>query len=454
MDRRLTFALALLGICGPPVAAQNTHLPRPAATFVTSDRVMIPIVNPYLAVPQAAAAIQTPASSRSMLRLPPPPRAENAPPAAPANDDATPPIQPQRPVANGRAARLVRLPASTSSADPRVPSTLRTPLEDEAVPSRLATRRYPSTERIPVAQPEQRVSAPVTYRWDPRDANLSAVANRAEKRIEAGFKLANRGALFGARAEFRKAILSVAEALDAQHRVTGHSQAYHEALQAIQEAADFSTSRAGSSGRVDQIVATHQTPVLKHACGEAMPALLAMQRYHAFAQQRLVAASGGAPVAASALYAMGKIHMALADSESQNELDAAKAMTFLQSAMMVDAGNYAAANELGVMLARFGHLREARECLRHSARVQPMPETWKNLEIVHHRLGEYELARRAREEWQRQTPSAPAVAGNGTAVQWVAPEAFAGRPSEAPTQPVVPPMTAEKSKEFSLWPWR
>lgn len=398
MDRRfiITATLAMLGACGPPLLAQSNRV--------------------------------------APLRLP----RTNAP-----------------------LAQIERLPAPGPTADPRLVAAYQSPDGSGARPSSpAARRRYPSTARISTPGLDANGTGSNTYRWDPQDANLDAVGKRVEKRIEAGFKLANKGALYGARAEFRKAILAVAEALDAQHGVTSHSQAIHEALLAIKEAADFSVGEASSPGRVQQIVATHQTSVLKQGDIQGMPALLAMQRYYVFAQQRLVAASGGAPVASKAMYAMGKLHMALADSESQNELEAAKAMTFLQAAMMVDASNHAAANELGVMLARFGHLREARDLLRHSARVHPTQETWKNLEIVHQRLGEDQLAERARMEWQRQRSSAPpVVAGNAGTVQWVAPEAFAGPPSgtlppPAAAPPAAAPSTAEKSSGFSLWPWR
>ncbi len=261
----------------------------------------------------------------------------------------------------------------------------------------------------------------------------------------------------------------VAEALDARHGVTSHSSAIREALQAMQEAKDFAQDPSGGSDRVRQIVGTHQTPVLKEASTAGMPALVAMQHYYAFAEQRLVAAAGGAPIASSAFYAMGKLHMAMAETEPQmdNQQRAAQAMAFLQASLAVDARQYAAAHELGVMLARLGQLHEAREALRHSARIQPTPETWKNLEIVHRQLGEDLLAARARAAWERdstQTSGLPAAGAES--VQWVPPAAFAGPPGATRPAPHAAPRppasgapsstsrTANRPTGFSIWPWR
>ena len=377
------------------------------------------------------------------------------------------PLQPTFPAGeHGRvsplASGLVRLPRPATSLIMRLP----TPVQP-AVAARLATRRtepdengvthrrYPSTDRPNTSQPRRDVSRQPTYRWDSRNHNFFAVGKRVEDRIDAGFKLANKGALYGARAEFRKALLAVAEALDAQYRVTSHTLALHEAMQAMKEAGDFTKDEVGSMGPVERIVASHQTPVLKQGHVDGMPALIATQWYYTFAQQRMVAGSGGAAEASHAMYALGKLHMALAELENENEQNAPQAMTFLQTALTVDASNFSAANELGVMLARFGQLPEARDVLQHSARIRPTPETWKNLEVVHHRLGEFEMEQRARTEWQRAgAPGRPVATGVAGNVQWVAPQAFAGRRTGGVQVPAAtPPPTATQPKGFSLWPW-
>ena len=351
---------------------------------------------------------------------------------------------------------FVRLPACYPTPDQRR-------LESAAIsnhrytgrPHQLMHRRYPSTDRVVTAEVVRDATVAITYQWDSNDANLLAAASRTEKQIEVGFKLANKGALYGARAEFRKATFAIAEALDARYGTTGHTQAFHDALQAMKEAGDFASDKMRGTGRVERIVASHQTPVLRQLPVKGMPALIATQRYYSYAYQRLLACAGRAPVASNAMYAMGKLHMAMVDAENHDDQNTAKAMTFLQAALTMNRSNFAAANELGVMLARLGHLRDAREVLRHSAKVRPTQQTWKNLETVHQRLGEFQLAEQARGELQRQISSAPpAIAGSTVKVQWVSPEVFAGNPSGGIPQTVPPSITAEKPAGFSLWPWR
>jgi hypothetical protein len=177
MDRRFTIAVvfALLATCGQTLVAQMRGW--------TPDIRSLPPVNRAPSPPQL---IRLPhlASEMELARLP-----------------------------SDHPANAFRLLASAANSDRET--------------SRQSTRRrYPSTERI--VTHARKVTPPITYRWDPNDASLAATASSTEKRIKSGFKLANKGALYGARAEFRKAILAVAEALDARYGSTGHSQAFQE----------------------------------------------------------------------------------------------------------------------------------------------------------------------------------------------------------------------------------
>jgi hypothetical protein len=93
-----------------------------------------------------------------------------------------------------------------------------------------------------------------------------------------------------------------------------------------------------------------------------------------------------------------------------------------------------------VLLARYDQLHEARAALLQSVSVQPTAEAWHNLAVVHTRLGEADLAQRARYEHelvlrQANSPRASAV---GDALQWVSPQSFAATnppPSNAPSPP-------------------
>ena len=208
-------------------------------------------------------------------------------------------------------------------------------------------------------------------------------------------------------------------------------------------------------------LAAHRTSVLDAQSAGNMPGVIAMQQYYAFAQDRLAAASGGAPAASQALYALGKIYMALADeSMSAKRLQGAKAIAFHQASMMVDPTNHAAANELGVLLARFGQLKEARSVLQHSVSVRPLTETWHNLSVVHQRLGEVDLSNQSRLEWQRaeqQAQTSPGLGGSSvnSTVTWVDPQTFAQGnlqpvlPQVAPA--IAPPRQAHRNQ--FRWPW-
>ncbi|MCI0360875.1 MAG: hypothetical protein L0211_20550, partial [Planctomycetaceae bacterium] len=153
------------------------------------------------------------------------------------------------------------------------------------------------------------------------------------------------------------------------------------------------------------------------------------------AQQQLAQAVAGEPAASQALYTLGKIQVALAGSASQPPAQSARAIVFYQAALMVDARNYQAANELGVLFAREGQLTEARRALLHSVTIQPHVEGWQNLATVHRRLGETELAQLAENERQllaREQPAAARTPDNR--LTWVDPRTFVAAGGKEPGQ--------------------
>jgi hypothetical protein len=105
--------------------------------------------------------------------------------------------------------------------------------------------------------------------------------------------------------------------------------------------------------------------------------------------------------------------------------------------MSVDANNYLAANELGVLLSRAGRNEEARTILQHCASLAPRAEVWHNLVVVHRKLGEIGLANQAQQQMNaaqaRHPASAPATGKPADMVKWVAPEEFAKASRPAPT---------------------
>ena len=177
------------------------------------------------------------------------------------------------------------------------------------------------------------------------------------------------------------------------------------------------------------MIARHRTRVCKQQAA-VLTGVAAMQRYFAYAEERFTIACGGSPEASRACYGLGKVYLALAEQSPMEKLNGPQAMVFHQIATSIDPANYRAANELGVLLARFGQLPEARAALQQSVVTHPLPETWHNLMVVHQRLGEQDLAQRARNELAlAQRPSGASSPNGGVSaqpvVQWVDPPTFA-----------------------------
>ena len=325
----------------------------------------------------------------------------------------------------------------------------------EGIPGQIPLERDANSPPVPIHV----AGGPASAAGDP---SLDAVVVQAESLVRRAFSLAEKGALYSARAEFLQAIQAISKALDARYGQPAHSRTLAEALQAIREADDFAskdTAAVAAAGLdVAALVRSHRTPVLKsHDCSTT-PAVVAMQHYYRYAQQQLVRAAGGIPAASQALYGVGKVYMALADQSSTWErLHGPKAMAFHQAAQLADPNNYLAANELGALLARFGRLREARDVLQYCVMVHPVPDAWHNLAVVHERLGEFDLAGLARGElWRAQQgsplPSSPAGGAAASFVQWVDPATFSGAVPEA-IPPAATPAARAANKPHRFWIW-
>lgn len=183
--------------------------------------------------------------------------------------------------------------------------------------------------------------------------------------------------------------------------------------------------------------------------------MTAIQRYFQFAQQRLADACGNQTIASRALFAWGKVEMAEnKKTGGDHPLNEPKAMALYQASLMVDARNQRAANELGVALAQYGQLADARDVLVHSVLTSPTRESWQNLAAVHQRLGEHELAKRARYESELIARRTPQVAAADMSVQWVSPHEFVtGQP--APQTAQVVPAQPQVRQAAPWWaPWR
>jgi tetratricopeptide (TPR) repeat protein len=252
------------------------------------------------------------------------------------------------------------------------------------------------------------------------------VAQQARQYINAGIQQAERGAVYSARAQFIKVLRLTTQSFDAATQSNRYSSALAAGLRALEESSDFRPSGSQLEGNLNlvNILQTHQTPVLKQVDPASLTPLSAARAYHGYAERQLALAAGEELVAADAYYGLAKL---------QNHLDVGRpdrdrhngpiAMSYYQAALIVYPEHYLAANELGVLFARFGQLEDAREVLRFALTLnRDAPELWLNLSRVHERLGEADLAERAEGEYrhaaQLANRSMPEHANRG-AVEWL-----------------------------------
>ena len=254
-----------------------------------------------------------------------------------------------------------------------------------------------------------------------------SVAHKAVHNIEYGKSLSRRGAAYAARQEFYAALRILAQAHDSQAGGTAYTLALRDGIVALQEAEDFIVSDTESQIglNVAAVIEGHATKIISQEQAANMTPIEAMQRYFAFSSHQMRLASGQNPVAAEALYCLGKLHTVQAKfGASPSKLDIAKAIVFHQSAIASDSSNYRSSNELGVLLANSGRLNEAQQMLKRSLQIQQLPQTWQNLAVVHQRGGQQQLAHLAYQEYLL-TSEAKAVTNNaqGT-IRWIEPGEF------------------------------
>ena len=93
--------------------------------------------------------------------------------------------------------------------------------------------------------------------------------------------------------------------------------------------------------------------------GSSPSGISSLQQQLLDVQERLASAAGHEQPASMALYLLGRSQTAAAGETAQDRaLAGPKAIALYQTALTVDAANYLAANELGVLLTRYGQLDE------------------------------------------------------------------------------------------------
>jgi len=269
------------------------------------------------------------------------------------------------------------------------------------------------------------------------ESERRVLREQVERKLTAGFGLAERHAFFSAKREFEQALRVVAEARDAwspshsvsprNESVLSHTDALARAIEAIDEADDFVADSPRSAPRtsIANTIATHRTPILRDRPEAAPSSAEAMRAYYEYARSMLHYAVAGEPLAAHALFGLGRIHQVVPSGTSASGLSGPKATLMYQMAVAVDPGHVQAANEWGVLLARYGQFHEARSVLQATRLDLRSAEVWHNLAVVHERLGEWEWAAAAHQhyqaaEWNRRSGViAAASQSNGAMSPWV-----------------------------------
>jgi tetratricopeptide (TPR) repeat protein len=136
---------------------------------------------------------------------------------------------------------------------------------------------------------------------------------------------------------------------------------------------------------------------------------------------------------------MGKVAVMSAKPIGATNENAAQAMALYRAALIACPKNFRAANELGVLLAQNGQYELARDLLIRSVVVSPQATTWKNLAAIHSRIGEHQMAERAKQHALAMQPHGQDMSTTTPAVQWVDPAVFASTSSSTDTLPVTPP---------------
>ncbi len=255
----------------------------------------------------------------------------------------------------------------------------------------------------------------------------ASLATRVDTIIADATKLADRGALFAAQREFLRALRMTTRALDTSLGRSYHAQALANGLRALEEADDFALQPADSVEsdlRLANYIKGHRTPVLKQDAPESLTPLMALQRYYEYAREQLTLAGGGSPLAAKAIYSIGRVEMLQQSETSATSQGAPKSLALFHAALTIDPRNASAANELGVMLAGRGRLREAAALFERSVSAVPTPAALENLATVYEQLGDPRAARwrQGAQQIALQTYGTPQVTPQP--IVWLTPQAF------------------------------
>lgn len=265
----------------------------------------------------------------------------------------------------------------------------------------------------------------------PVSGNQASHAGRqqGEAAVRLGFELVQRGAPYSARSRFIEALRTIARSLDDVNETTSHTNALRRALAAYQEAGDFfpKSNRPDQDVNIAFVVGGHATDILQHADVGSLTPSQCVREYVAYAEQEFTKALAKEEIGSRALYGLGRLEWATATTTSSSpQVRTHRAMSLYQAAIVINPANFAAANELGVLLARHGKVDEAIVALNHSVMHSHQPTAWKNLASLYRKVGQHDQAQRAENEAaqaSRRPVEMPYAVANPR-VEWVEPNRF------------------------------
>jgi tetratricopeptide (TPR) repeat protein len=438
----------------PLVSAEASSPPAHSAAFTESSIAAAARIRGMAETPDASAGglIREPGAWVPEIHEPPPlstialrPNNSFVPLVMPHIEPATEGVQPQ----------LATTPSFSRFEESKQPSPAlaeaapaKRPIESYrlAAVSRPASPTAATTEPVafpavsnpsPQAEPPGNSPTPMPRIAQGNSPGIQAVAAQVQQMSAQALTMAQRGMLFSARAELLKALQWIAQGLDAEQGGNVHASALAAGLTALDEAAEFQAlqAQAADARAVVAIAGRHRTPLLRGEQQTLVSPAQAQQQYLAYARSQLALAVGGLPEASQTLHQLGRLQTGLNATASGSEaMSVPRAMVYHQAALAIDPANHLAANELGVLLARCGQLAEARRLLLQSVSVRPHAEAWHNLAVVHRRLGEADLAKRAEHEWELARRAGRESRATDAGFQWVDPKAFADTGGQPPAR--------------------
>jgi tetratricopeptide (TPR) repeat protein len=225
--------------------------------------------------------------------------------------------------------------------------------------------------------------------WESIGRQLAGFLSHSEQ-------LSRRGVLLSAREEANQALLVLARHLDLLSNNFVSEPGFHAAQIALREVMDFTNwLHTTDPARIQQIVDSHETPVLKGSQWDTVSPLTIAQHYQRFAETKLVEASQGHPWFSDILYVLGRTYQAEADQSSGAIAETVRmhALIHYRAALEIKSSHALASNQAGFVLLQLDRPHEARGYLIASVKQSADSAALLNLAEASRRLGDHQTQR-------------------------------------------------------------